>query len=210
MKHLKYDHLPIFAITTHGHDFKTPGSLELVAKTFQIPQPKYCNHVHRDVVIHVESAHDLPKEGDAMITQVKNLPLMICHADCQAAIFLDREKKVLAVAHSGWRGSNLNIYGKVVDEMRKLGCLRIEVAISPSLGPDKSEFINYKTELNPSLWKYQHKPNHFDFWQLSIDQLKEKGVEDVYVSRICTYSNPNYFSYRRDKTKGRDATIAML
>jgi YfiH family protein len=209
MKYITYP-LPLFAVTTQGHDFKESGSLEKAAQIFDIPQPIYCLNRHGDQVIRVESLSDPIQEGDALVTTKKNIPLMICHADCQVGIFFDQKKSVLGVAHSGWRGSNLNIYGKVVEVMRELGCQEIQVAISPSLGPDKSEFLHYEKELHPRLWKYQFKPYYFDFWQISLDQLKEAGVQDVYLARICTYSSPEYFSYRRDKTPKRDATLAMI
>lgn len=211
MNYLTYP-LPILAMTTQGIDVREKGARDRLASFFKIPQPHYCIPKHGSHIVAVDSLDDPFREGDALITRKSNLPLMICHADCQAAIFYDAVERVLALAHSGWRGSNQNILGKVVATMQSWGCTQIKVCISPSLGPENAEFQNYKRELDPALWKYQWKENYFDFWKISTDQLLEAGIkeENLFLQKICTYSDRNFFSYRRDKTAKRDATLAMM
>ncbi len=214
LAYFTYPELPIFNLTTSQKDIATRGTLSLYTSHFDIPSPKHCNHLHLDRVVQVDSIYDPIKEGDALVTNKKGVPLMICHADCQAAIFYDPKTESLGLAHSGWRGSNLNIYGKVIKTMQdRFGTdpSDLIVVVSPSLGPDHSEFINYEKELNPDFIKYQFKPTYFDFWAIARDQLKEAGVQNINISGFCTFANPKRcFSYRRDKTRARDATIAML
>lgn len=165
--------------------------------------------------VNPESAHD-PRQGDAMTTNNLGLGLMVHHADCQAAIFFDPTRHALANVHCGWRGSVQNIYAKVIQymyEMYKSRPQNILVGISPSLGPDNAQFINYRSELPQSFWEYQVKPNYFDFWAISRKQLTDCGIrpENIEIASICTFGNPqDYFSYRYQKASGRHGTIAAL
>jgi YfiH family protein len=153
---------------------------------------------------------------DAIATHLPHIGLMITHGDCQAAIFYDPIKHVVANAHSGWRGSVQNIYGEVIKQMKeRYGCCprNLLVGIAPSLGPQRSEFINYRTELPEHFLKYQVKPAYFDFWHISADQLLESGVlpNHIQIAGICTYEHEgDFYSYRRDKKAGRNATVASL
>ncbi len=167
------------------------------------------------VEVCVKSFVELPN-CDALMTCEPGVPLMVRHADCQAAIFFDPIKAVLAVAHCGWRGSVQNIYSKVVEAMEaKHNCRPKDllVGISPSLGPQAAEFVNYRRELPESFWQYQAAPNYFDFWAISQNQLQACGIkeENIEIARICTYADTeNYFSYRRHKQTGRHGTVACM
>jgi copper oxidase (laccase) domain-containing protein len=59
---------------------------------------------------------------------------------------------------------------------------------------------------------YQVRPDYFDFWEITFDQLRDAGVgkERIFSSRLCTVCNDDYFSYRRDKTTGRFASVIGL
>lgn len=152
-------------------------------------------------------------ECDGLITQEQGLGLLINHADCQAAIFYDPVQKVIGNVHAGWRGNVQNIYGEMVETLqKKYNCKpeNIRVCISPSLGPEAAEFINYKTELPESFWRFQIKPTYFDLWEISRWQLLERGIlpQHIEIAAICTKSNPqDFFSYRREKESGRHATV---
>lgn len=156
------------------------------------------------------------RECDALVTQEPNIGLMIKHADCQAAIFYDPLTHAVANVHSGWRGSVQNIYAKTVDFMRKTFGTKPQnllVGISPSLGPENAEFINYRTELPEPLWSFQTRPAHFDFWQISRSQLLHTGVlsHHIEIAQLCTFAEKqDFFSYRRDKITGRHATVVFL
>jgi copper oxidase (laccase) domain-containing protein len=85
-------------------------------------------------------------------------------------------------------------------------------AISPSLGPCCAEFVNYLTELPLAFHDYQVRPNYFDFWAISHDQLCSAGVksENIHTANICTCCNHDYFSYRRERETGRFASVMGL
>ena len=151
---------------------------------------------------------------DGVITDKSQVALRITHADCQAAIFYDKRKNILANIHCGWRGNVQNIYSNAILQMKQFfGCRASDliVCISPSLGPKHAEFINYRTEFPEFMWDFQHFPNHFNLWEISKFQLLSEGVlmENIEIASICTFEcHHEFYSYRRDKTPLRNSTIA--
>jgi YfiH family protein len=186
-----------------------------VSECFDFLPITYADQTHSDQVIEIAKSGE-QVIGDALITNKKGIPLAIRHADCQAAIFYDPVHNALGVVHSGWRGNVLNIYKKTIEKMYERYQSTPEeilVAISPSLGPNASEFIHYKKEFPPSFWGFQVKPNYFDLWAIAEEQLIEAEIlpHHIQIARICTYENSDdFFSHRRDKKRGNNATVACL
>src|SRR5579871_2293962 len=172
--------------------------------------------VHGSDVVKVDQTDQHVGECDAMITDKKEIGLMIKHADCQAAIFYDPVRHAAANVHSGWRGNVKNIYGATVKQMMETFGSKPEdllVGISPSLGPDRAEFIHYQSEFPEEFWKFQIRPLYFDLWAIARYQLEAVGVlpHHIQIAEICTHTREeDYFSYRREKVSGRNATIVML
>ncbi|NGX30859.1 MAG: Laccase domain protein YfiH [Chlamydiae bacterium] len=151
---------------------------------------------------------------DGLITQEKDLALGIMHADCQAVFFYDPITHTTAIVHAGWRGSVQNIFLHMIQKLKKIYVKpeNLFVAISPSLGPEWAEFRNYKKELPQSFLDFQVKPLYFDFWEITKWQLKKLGVLDHHIqcAHLCTYDNQDMFSFRRDKTTGRLASVLVV
>lgn len=188
---------------------------EIVAKTLEVSEMIYMRQCHGTNHCEISMSPDTLLSGDSMSTKIPGFGLMIAHADCQVGIMYDPVHHAIASVHSGWRGSVQNIYGKTIDYMAKVygtNPADLLVGISPSLGPGKAEFINYRTELPKAFWDYQVKTNYFDFWQISRMQLRESGVLDdhIEVAGMDTYTDLNFFSFRRDKITGRNGTVIAL
>ncbi len=172
--------------------------------------------VHGNEVALIQNFSETAGDCDAMITQEKKLALMIKHADCQSAVIYDPMQRALASVHSGWRGNVKNIYRATVQKMTQVFGSKPQdllVGVSPSLGPDHSEFINYRTEFPEEFWGFQVRPIYFDLWAIARHQLEECGIlpHHIEIAGICTYANAqDCFSYRREKITGNHATLAML
>lgn len=154
---------------------------------------------------------------DGLMSASYGISLMMRHADCQIALLYDPQRHVIANIHAGWRGSVLNIYGEAIQKMQHLFGSHpadLLVCIGPSLCPETSEFIHYRTELPEEFWAFQIKPFYFDFWAINESQLRKAGIlpHHLEIARISTYTNANdYFSFRRDqKRTGRNATCITL
>ncbi|HEY2810773.1 MAG TPA: peptidoglycan editing factor PgeF [Rhabdochlamydiaceae bacterium] len=173
--------------------------------------------VHGSSLVCVEEPQKEIPNCDGMMTQKEKIALLVRHADCQAALFFDPKCKAIANVHCGWRGNVQNIYAEAVLQMQKqFGSLpeNILVGISPSLGPQRSEFINYAQELPESFLPYQIKPTYFDLWAIARMQLEEVGIlpHHIEIASLCTYEHPeDFFSYRRDqRITGNHATVITL
>jgi copper oxidase (laccase) domain-containing protein len=119
----------------------------------------------------------------------------------------------VANVHAGWRGQVKQIYRITLDKMACVFGTRPEevlVCISPSLGPDHSEFIHYQEELPTDFLLFQTKPTYFDLWAISQYQLESCGVlpHHIEIAKIDTYAHPDdFFSYRREKATGHTDPI---
>ena len=173
-------------------------------------------HGNRVYTVSERPEDDLEIDGfDGLVTNVPGVGLMIQQADCQAVLLFDPENKAIGIAHVGWRGSVADIIAETVFAMSRAFSsepIDILAAISPSLGPCCGEFVNFRTELPEALHGYQVRPDYFDFWAISRDQLTAAGVrpENICCAQICTCCNHDYFSYRRDRNTGRFASVIGL
>lgn len=203
------------------------ANFQKVIDTLSLKHAYSGNQCHGDSIAHIDHTnlhtscrYDTTTNHallcDGLATQTPDIGLFINQADCQAAIFYDPVRRALANVHCGWRGNVKNIYSRMIQHMQQdyqSDPKDIHVCISPSLGPDNSEFINYQTELPESFRQFQIKPTYFDLWSISEWQLKECGIlpHHIQIARIDTYANDkDFFSYRRAKTEGRQATLCFL
>ncbi|MBW1938800.1 MAG: peptidoglycan editing factor PgeF [Deltaproteobacteria bacterium] len=152
---------------------------------------------------------------DGLLTDVRGTALLIKHADCQAVVLYDPEKRAIANIHCGWKGSVSGVLIKAVRKMAKAYSSRPQnlwASVSPSLGPCCAEFKDWKSLLPRTLHDFQTASAHFDFWAITRWQLRSAGLpsEQIELSRICTACSDDYFSYRREGLTGRNATAIML
>ncbi len=191
----------------------------------------FLNQVHGEDILVLERGSDIrdliwnaeagkthrPASADAVVTDVEDLALVIQVADCQAVIFYDPVRRVIANVHSGWRGSVANILGRCLDVMTGDFHCRTEnifVGISPSLGPCCAEFRDYRTWIPRPLWKYMSEDRPYvDFWEMSRAQLVENGINPDHIQsmELCTKCNADrFYSYRANKTTGRFGAVVGL
>jgi YfiH family protein len=154
--------------------------------------------------------------ADILFSDRPGVGLLIKQADCQAVILYDPRLRVVANVHCGWRGQVQNVLGQAVARLTaRFGCRPADLyaAISPSLGPCCAEFRHYHQEFPQPVWQYQVRPNYFDLWRLSLDQLLAAGLqaERLDLAGLCTRCRSReFFSYRRDKITGRQGTVIGL
>ncbi len=187
----------------------------------------FLSQVHGTRVIAVEDAQhasDVPSpveatgcaEADAALTSTPGQMLTIQVADCQSVMLFDPEKKAVANIHAGWRGSIGGIVGRCVEKMiKRFGTnpSTLVCGIGPSLGPCCAEFIHHETEIPAQFRKYKDENDRFNFWQITHDQLVEKGVKPSGIewSNLCTRCNTHlFYSYRQANTTGRFAAVIGL
>ena len=169
--------------------------------------------VHSADVINVEKRwrfSKLPK-ADAMVTNQKNIALGILTADCVPVLFADAEKGVIGAAHAGWKGALTGVVQNTIAQMQKLGAENIIAAIGPAIEQKSYEIdetyrkrIIDKNNLWQSYFIPSNKPEHylFDLKGFVKQALIDSGVKNISVLPNDTYSEVQFFSYRRTTHKG--------
>ncbi|MGZ4044416.1 MAG: peptidoglycan editing factor PgeF [Bacteroidia bacterium] len=188
---------------------------KIALKQLGLGHMELCNlkQVHGNTV-HI--AKPGQQEGDALVTDKKNLVLAISIADCYPILFHDPVNNVIGAAHAGWRGTANKIAETTLNEMLKLGAKaeNIQVAIGQGICQENFEVGNEVTEefekkgFPTSCWKN----NHIDLIACNLDVLKKNNIpeKNIWAMNRCTFEK-DFFSYRRDKglTGRMWAVIAM-
>jgi hypothetical protein len=87
---------------------------------FTIKNLRYMNQVHKDTIKIVDKNSDFLLDNcDALITNEKNIPLLVMVADCIPVLLYDKEKGVIAAIHAGRNSTFLNISEKTAKKMIK-------------------------------------------------------------------------------------------
>ncbi len=143
---------------------------------------------------------------DALITNRKNLFLTIQTADCFPVFIFDAVKKVVALVHSGWRGTAQNIVGRTIKKMEEnFGCKVVDLLVA--IGPGVQQTCYQVDEKTAAYFEQRFLqldgPGHFklDVQGKIIAQLKECGVPESQIEwdSQCTHcATEDYYSYRRD------------
>lgn len=174
--------------------------------------------VHGKVVLNVHPATDtaaLP-DADAIISTDPERVIAVRIADCVPVLIADRQRRVVAVVHAGWRGTAAGIARETVNRVRDLGIPPADLVavIGPSIGPccyqvDRAaKDVFDAAQGNAARWFAPDGPDRWklDLWQATVDQLTEAGVTpaSVHVARLCTADHPRtFYSFRRDRAEGR-------
>lgn len=164
------------------------------------------------------------KGYDALITDQKGVALVTFYADCVPVFFYDPEKQIIALAHSGWRGTVKEIAAEVVNEMITKFNSRtdeIMVSIGPSIGKCCFEVGKevYEEFIQKLPWSkrycYENAVTgkwHIDLKAIIKNTLINCGVDDqnISVTGICTKCNKDvFFSHRGDNGK-TGSMIALM
>ena len=172
-------------------------------KSLNISQNRcvFPGQVHSDN-IQIVSEAGIVNNCDALITDKKNFFLTIQTADCFPVFLFDPINEIIAIVHSGWRGTVQNIVGKTIDKM-ECNTDNLLAAIGPGIQQSCYQ-VDEKTASNfSSKYLRMDGSNHYKLNILSAicDQIREKGVpaENIEADSDCTHCrNDLYYSYRRD------------
>lgn len=166
-------------------------------------------------------------ETDGLVTDEVGIPLITFYADCVPLYFYDTKKKVIAMAHSGWRGTVEKIGGKMVQYMGQEYSSNPEdiiCAVGPSICQNcyevsldvAEQFLEVFGKAYGEILVYPKKNGKY---QLNLHEacritLLEAGIleEHLDVTDICTCCNPKFlFSHRASNGKrGNLAAVMML
>ncbi len=156
-------------------------------------------------------------EGDGLATSIPGRALVIQTADCQPLLLAHAGGAHVAALHVGWKGNRLGFPQSGVAAFCThygLDPADVYAVRGPSLGPGKSEFINYDQEWGPEFDAYHNITTRtVDLWRLTRDQLIEAGLspDNIFSLDLCTCTLQDwFFSYRRERPCGRQASLIWI
>ena len=193
----------------------------------------FSDQVHGDKILYVDQQDRgkgiySPKEMrgvDGLITDKSKVCLVTFYADCVPLFFLDPVKKVIGLAHAGWRGTVLEIGRKMVERFCKdFGSKPSDIlaGIGPSIGPCcfevgqdvEGEFAAAFPAWRNMIIRPAETPgkSYVDLWTTNRLILEKAGVrpEHITVTDLCTKCHDEYFHSHRRMGNERGTQAAFL
>jgi len=217
-----------FQINIEGADKKLPLLLEQLMTEVNAKKLLFLNQTHGidftiiDENFIFETSINFRKiDGDIIITNQRNIAIGVLTADCLPVVILDKKNKVVAVVHSGWKGSVLNANAIAIQQMRKqfgtqLNDLQIYFgpAAKNCCYEVQQDFIEKNKTL--SIEKFlinRDKKIFFDLIDFNKKNLYKIGILEKQINDsncFCTICDTIFCSFRREKDFYRQATIVAL
>jgi len=174
---------------------------------------RFCKQVHGNNIV-IDNGNDYTNtEADGILSTFKNTLLIISVADCAGIIFFDNVKGVIGAIHSGWKGTQLQIAKKAVEQMQisfNSSLNEIKAWISPCASVEHYEVGKEFTNIFPHSTIKVNEKYYFNNKLEIKKQLLDSGISNsnILISENCSIENLNYHSYRRDKeNSGRMAAF---
>lgn len=167
--------------------------------------------IHADTVSLVKALQsgDCVVEADGLVTRDLNTFLCVTVADCIPLFLYDPKNNIVALAHSGWRGTLKNIVQKLVALCIQEGSHVEDLygAIGPHIGACCYEVSPTVAALFTQKFKERVVFENCGKWYVDLGQAVRTQLVDlglsfghIDASVSCTNCQNNlYFSYRRDK-----------
>lgn len=215
------------AITTTNIDAKNLDDVNNAFKdVFTLKNLSKNKQIHSNIVNKVDKDNiGQIIDGDAIITNEKNVPLLILTADCVPVVLVDKVNKAVGLVHAGWRGTYGKICSETLQSMKENYNTNTEdvvAIIGPSIGKCCYEvsydlvekFSALLPNADEKIYEIRDEKYYLDLWEINTQILKEFGVlkSNIINMNICTSCNCNrFFSYRKhDKTPKRIGTFIEI
>lgn len=187
----------------------------------QLPgTPAWLAQVHGTHVVDAAVARP-GEEADASVTDKPGVVCVVMTADCLPVLFADAAGKVVGAAHAGWRGLAAGVLENTLAAMRARGADHIHAWLGPAIGPAHFEvgedvlqaFVQQDPQAASAFVARPDVPGKFlaDIYLLASQRLMQAGVAGISGGGFCTVTDhQRFYSYRRDKTTGRMASLIWL
>ena len=194
-------------------------------------EPVWLRQVHGTAIADLDAGYD----GSAADGSVARTPGTVCAvltADCLPVLLADRDARVVAAVHAGWRGLSAGVIEAAVVALRiepesvlawlgpAIGSRAFEVGgevVAAFCDPDPgaAECFVSCTKMSTKMGanKSTNMKWRADLYALARRKLARAGVSAIYGGGRCTLSESEFFhSYRRDGAgaSGRMATMIWL
>ena len=203
-----------------GYDYRKLVFSDQVHKTdiYKVTEKDAGKGIMRDTDI---------REIDGLMTNVPGIPLMTFYADCVPVFFYDPVKKVVAMNHSGWKGTVAKISRCMLSRLKEeygTEASDLICAVGPSICKDcyevsedvAKQFMDAYTKAQVDEIVYDKGDGKYllDLHRANYYNLVDFGVlpEKIDVTNICTCCNSDVlFSHRASHgLRGNLGAVIML
>lgn len=192
----------------------------LLAGLLDLPgEPCWLDQVHGSQVVNAD-AGELVRSADAAWSAVPGTVCAVLTADCLPVLLCDRSGTMVAAVHAGWRGQCAGVLERSVGEFIRAGIAADQVlawlgpAIGPVAyevdGPVRAAFLDRLPDCAASFAASRAGHWQLDLYAAARTLLAAAGVTAVTGGRFCTFSDQQFYSYRRKPVCGRQAALIWL
>lgn len=189
--------------------------------------PRWLEQVHGCGVVTADDGADaeVPR-ADASIATTPGHVCAIMTADCLPVLLCDTAGTVVGAAHAGWRGLCDGVIEATLARMaaRAGGQAQWLAWLGPAIGPASFEvgaevreaFLQQALPAERDAVAAAFVPGApgkylANLYALARSRLARAGCQQVFGGGTCTVSDADrFYSYRRDRTTGRMATLVWL
>lgn len=175
------------------------------------------NHVQ---IIDSDSYSELPYTADGAYTSQANIALAVMTADCLPILLTTTDGDEIAAVHGGWRSLESQILTNAIDCFKQAPA-NIMAWLGPCIGSQAFEvgievmqkFLSHGQKFAVAFKPVEGKADKYlaDLHQIATIQLQQLGVTTISQLAECTFNKQDtYYSYRREQTTGRMATVICL
>lgn len=169
----------------------------------------YQSHGKRVAVIGPDTGAITVFPADGLVTNQKNVPIMVHTADCSPVLMYDPIKKAVAAVHAGWRGVLNGVTVEAIMALQKNFDSKpkdIIACVGPRIGSCHFEVKEdvwepfKKSFTTPTVFREEKGKTYIDMGEALREQLLAAGLlkKHIEIMDICTYCDKGFSSYRRD------------
>lgn len=181
--------------------------------------PQWINQVHGIAVLEAADNEQAP-DADACFSRMSGQACTVLTADCLPVFFCNRAGTAVAVAHAGWKGlCDGMLESTVAALVEKVAAPAQELMawIGPGIGPESFEvggevrqaFIAKDAKAAQA---FTAKADKWlgDLYLIARQRLQNVGLASIYGGGFDTYTDPRFYSFRRDNVTGRFLSIIWM
>jgi YfiH family protein len=170
---------------------------------------------HGSKVARVDEPHEVVQGVDGLVTDKRNVALFATFADCYPIVLWDPQKRVAALVHAGWRGTQARVAAAAVRFMQseyRSAPRDVRAGIGPGIcgrcyevGEDVANRFDQRFVRDSTPGKFL-----LDLAAANRAQLEEQGVPEVFSLDLCTKETGFLPSHRRTPDGTRFGAIVAI
>lgn len=189
---------------------------------------QWLEQVHGNYVVIVDDYSATPIVADAVITKQKNITLAVMTADCLPILLSSADSSEIAAIHGGWKPLAKSIVSITLEKMQTSN-REIYAWLGPCIGNKafvvgaevKDAFVKQGIEYQQAFAPYTKAKAKEKGLVKEVKylanlpliaklQLNALGVKNIMHLDHCTFTNDDYYSFRRESKTGRMASLITI